>query len=518
MSAPALATGTDPTLGDYGRALRRRAWALLLLTVLGALAGYGAAKVVSATYTASTTVQVSSTGVPDTSGTSSSARTTDSLNLDTEAQLVMSADVATRAQKLLGVTTPTYQLISNVAVTVPPNTSVLQIAYSADKPAAAQAGSRAFADAYLADRLATATAALGQDVKSIQGRLVALQATLKTVTASVATLPNASADRALAQAQQGVLVSQINDLNNRLAPLTTATVTPGHVITEPLLPTKASSPSRLLFLAGGILVGLILGLLAVALLEALDKRIRGRRGVERALAIPVLARVRLRRREGWPALLTATSEAGRAFGELRNSVAAAGIGGGSTVLIAAVDSEAIGGLAAAGLAAAFGRSDGRATLVSATEHSAALQLLGAERQSLAEVGDGLRTGTVGVVPGLDVVQVPLQDGLLARAERALTAARGFAKFVVLETPPVSSDPTAQALAPFAGSVVLVVRENATHGDTAVQALRRFEQVGATVLGVVLMPRKRWSSSGTGRSKPGAVRTASAPEHEAAVPS
>src|SRR4030095_8953307 len=75
-----------------------------------------------------------------------------------EARLVAWPPVATDAAALMRSTTPPDTLAASVRVEVPPNTTFLVITFSAETARLAQAGSHAFAEAYLRNREESAKA------------------------------------------------------------------------------------------------------------------------------------------------------------------------------------------------------------------------------------------------------------------------------------------------------------------------------------------------------------------------
>jgi capsular polysaccharide biosynthesis protein len=460
----------------------------VVITVIGALAGLFGALASPKTYSAVTAVNVFDTSAATTGSGSSSARTNSGVNLDTEAQIVTSVGIATAAAKNLETTTTPRELAKKVSVTVPPNSTILDIAFHARKAEAAQAGSLAIAQAYLANRNATAASALAAQVAAIDAKLAPLQTALQTATNEIATLPQASAAFRLAEAQQGLLISQIDGLHNALAPLATTSTVGGVIITEPAIPSAPISPSKPLYLGGGLLVGLLLGLLAAGGAERLDTRLKGRRSVERALGLPVLAAVPLSRGDGPEALVTPRSPAANTFVELRNKVASPAAGTG-TLLIAAVNEADLGAIAAVSLAVAVARSDGQAAVVTTTAAVAATTLIGASYEWTEAEEDGIQFGAAAEVPGLTVVNLPLEDGLLTRAENILAGLQEQVSTIVVQSAAVLDGPTAQALAAHVDAVILVVRDGSTRAGDAQAALAQFEAVGARVLGVVTLPRR-----------------------------
>ncbi len=67
----------------------------------------------------------------------------------------------------------------------------------------------------------------------------------------------------------------------------------------------------------------------------------------------------------------------------------------------------------------------------------------------------------------------------------LTALRGHAAIVIIDAPPVAEGADSRAIAARVDGVLLLVAQNRTRRPQAQQALAALEQVGATVLGVVL---------------------------------
>ena len=106
----------------------------------------------------------------------SRGRTTGTVNLDTEAQLVKSSAVETKAQALLRTAISPQQLGDSVKITVPANTTLLEIAFTAESPAGAQQGAHAFAEAYLQNRSDSAKADVAARVKALQTQIAALVA------------------------------------------------------------------------------------------------------------------------------------------------------------------------------------------------------------------------------------------------------------------------------------------------------------------------------------------------------
>lgn len=256
----------DSTLSDYAGLLRRRWWVLLLCVALGVMAATVVTKHLPNTYKATTEVQVMPTGASDQTKVSG-GRTSQDINLDTEAQILTSSTVVAKAKQLLRSPLDPAALAGNVSVTVPPNTSVLDITYSDKTPLAAKTGSHNFAAAYLSERAATATAVVLRQTKTLQAQADNLNKLLKTATSKGVTLPTNSPDRAYALSQQNVLQGQLTDVSNQIATLAAVKVTPGRILNDAPLPTKPTSPNKSLNRIGGAMLGLLIGLFLSWLME-----------------------------------------------------------------------------------------------------------------------------------------------------------------------------------------------------------------------------------------------------------
>ncbi|MBN6051213.1 hypothetical protein JYK22_04645, partial [Nonomuraea sp. RK-328] len=278
---PARRSGAD--LGDHLSLLSRRRLIFAGFVLAGGAAGLGLMRLTPPAYTATTQVLVAAVGVQE-QGNQVTNRQREPLNLDTEAQVAASAVVAARAARLLKTSAP-----EPVEVAVPPNSAVLSLSVTAASPESAAAQSRAYAEAYLANRAATAQAALALQQKAMLAKLKQVNATLATVTRELATLRKGTAEHALASHRQSVLNRQAYSLTLKYDALKTTTVTPGSVISDAVPPTDPASPSLPLFLGTGLMLGLLLGAGVAMVRDRLDTRLRTPADVERLTGLPVVA-------------------------------------------------------------------------------------------------------------------------------------------------------------------------------------------------------------------------------------
>jgi succinoglycan biosynthesis transport protein ExoP len=476
-------------LSDYGARLARRWYVVVIGLVLGLVASLAYSQHAGPEYTSTSLVLVTSTDALTQAGTTKNA-----INLDTEAQIVRSAGLATAAGKLMKTDEPPAQLIKNLTVTVPPNSDVLAIGYTAKTAKGAQEGSHAFAQAYLDNRTATVASQVKNSTTTLSAQVSDLSAQLKKVTAQIATLPPNSTDRAYADAQKTILSSQIMALNTQLAPLREASPTPGQILTDAPLPGHPTSPSKMIVIIGGLLVGLLIGLGLAALLSRLDRRIRRVSDVTSRLTVPVLGNLLPVRNRHSVAFTPLGDDADR----LRNSVVAA-TPHARVIQVASTSGKGGAGSTALPLAASFAQVDHDAILVLLDPDSSLPSALGLSAEAgLSDVlyGHAELIEVLDPVPSLPRLQILPLGAEPAAISRMLASDRGaqlFAElrdlgaYVICE----SADPTQTALAQSLLRLSDIVLLAAERGETEVRHLEavatEIYRLGGRVEGVVLAP-------------------------------
>ncbi|HVX43988.1 MAG TPA: Wzz/FepE/Etk N-terminal domain-containing protein [Mycobacteriales bacterium] len=278
-------------LADYAAMFRRRWWVIALGLLLGLVLAAGYLSLAGKSYTSTAAVLVTPTGAEQQNTSVANGRTDGEINLDTEAQLVTSTVVSDLARSTLKTSTSATDLAAKVTVSVPANTSVLHISFVGSSADDAERGAAAFAQAYLKHRGDVGQSDLNEQIKLLQQKIAQLNASLVTVSGQVASLSPDTAEGTYARSQQTLLQSRITDLNSQLGPLTARRITPGSVISPASTPTGASSPRSLLVWVSGAAAGLVLGLLAAALIDRVDDRIRRPEDLERLGGARVLARL-----------------------------------------------------------------------------------------------------------------------------------------------------------------------------------------------------------------------------------
>src|SRR5664279_1028790 len=189
MDALARDIGGVDSARSIGR-IRRYWWLALLGAILGAGAGMLYTSAIAKQYTATTTLVV----YPPQQAVVIGSRLNSSVNMDNELQFVQSVEVAEAAAKLLKVSTDLTVLESQVTATVPPNTSVIDIAFAAGTPDKARQGSHAFAEAYIQVRTDAAAADVAVQSEGITTQIAANEKQLALYTAQLAALPSTSKD------------------------------------------------------------------------------------------------------------------------------------------------------------------------------------------------------------------------------------------------------------------------------------------------------------------------------------
>ncbi|MGZ4665616.1 MAG: Wzz/FepE/Etk N-terminal domain-containing protein [Frankiaceae bacterium] len=485
------------SLSDYSAIFRRRRWVVVVCGLVG-LAGAAAVTLwLPVRYTSTVLVHVTPVSATDTSSLANS-RTPGRVNLDTEALLVPSTVVATRAAGLLKAPNP-RALADSVTITVPPNSGVLAIAVAAPSAGQAQRGAASFAQAYLDNRASSASALVGAQMRTIQSQLNDAAAQLQNLSARAGVLRPNTAERSLAFAEQDAVSRHMETLNSRLSTLQNASMTPGRVVSAATLPHSPSEPVWMLNLVSGLVCGLLAGILAVLGLAHRDRRIRSADDLAAVVHLPVLIApdLRARKRSDGRDSLSATV----AFQDLSTGLVHRLRERGEVVLVAAVSGRSAGEVAAAGVAEAIARTSVRVSLVKTDATAGAPGAPEGARTGsfLADVrGGGLSTGPAAP---LSAASPPYQVFAARSADhgapemldlpylRPLVDRLGSDdQVVVLATRPVDVSADACVLADVATSVVLAVEVGRSRSSAVRDAVKEFRALGANVVGFVLTPK------------------------------
>jgi uncharacterized protein involved in exopolysaccharide biosynthesis/Mrp family chromosome partitioning ATPase len=487
---------------DYTGVLRRRWWVVAACAVVGLLGAAAYLVVAPKTYTAAATVFVKTTGADVGDGITGNRTSGALVNLDTEAQLVKSGTVAVLAGRSMHSSLTAYELAKQVTVTVPPNSQVLTIACDAPTGQGAAACANAFAAAYLQNRSATATSVLNAQIKTLAGKVSALEKSMAKLNTAISGLAKNSATRLADLAALAGDRIQAKALNGQITSLTglAANVNGGRVITPATAPGKPSSPSKSVVLPSGLVAGLVVGLVVAFVWDRRDRRLHTAADVERLLGLPVLLNLSRKAFGRQVSLASPRSPTGRAFTELAYTVAASLGEGSHVVLVAGATPGPGASVVAANLAAALARTHSEAVLVCAdTRDSVAPKLFGlGGSRGLAEVVAGVATvgevvrGPAGL-PGLWVIPPGLDTSLTEYqlqydTARALTSQlRRDARFVVIEAQAGDDAADNLALAECADAAVLTIEVEHVTQEEAADGIRRLQRIRVSLLGAAALP-------------------------------
>jgi Mrp family chromosome partitioning ATPase len=388
---------------------------------------------------------------------------------------------------------------------VPPNTAVLLITYAAAEPGRAQAASHAFAEAYLRNRETSARAELNAQITALNTKVRQLNDTLVRINRRLAAIRADHPEQPILSSQRQTTMNQVNNLSGDLNRLTTATVSAGKIISDARLPVRPSKPDRLLNLATGLMVGLLLGLAVAALRERLDLRIRRGSDVARRAGVPVLAELSQRNAPRFDDVLAPYGPGGRIFNRLRNEVLAGLAPGAKVIVVTGASAGPTATLVAANLAAALARTGNDVVLVGAhlpesmIEAAPLARLLGvsptpglsdviAGRVDVADATQrAQRIPYLRVVPtGGTATAAGLMQSHALRDTFSRLAAQ--AEYVVVEAPSTATSADAQSLAALADAAILAVELRRTARPQVVDAAEQLRRVGTPLLGAVVLPR------------------------------
>jgi capsular polysaccharide biosynthesis protein len=296
QEAPEADPGTSfVNLGFLGAALKRKAWLWCSLALVGLLIGGAAMVKFPPAYQASTTVLVKD----------NPADLDPNDTMTTNATLAASNQVATQVLRKLGIREAPAGLIATATITAV-TSQIVTIAVTAPTSAEAVSRASAWATAFLQFRanylrsqqqqLASQTAT---EVKQAQKQLATITAQITEVTAEPASneqkamLNNLDAQ---SQAQSGIITNSLGAVAT--AQTTTTTMVDGSEILNPAVAApRGHLKTALLYVGGGLVAGLALGMAIVIIGAITSDKLRRRDDVAGALAAPVRLSVGRRKRE-----------------------------------------------------------------------------------------------------------------------------------------------------------------------------------------------------------------------------
>src|SRR5215469_7119770 len=498
-------------LADYTGVLRRRWKSIATVGLIGLVLAGAYVVLAPKTYTSAVLVQVSA--LPS-NANAVGGRTGGPVNMDNEAQIVRSAAVAALVKQNLHSPLSVTTIQHNIRVSVPPNTTFLQISCAAGSAVGAQKCANVAGSQYLDYRrvsnmnlIASGITALRAQEKVLAGRITTLKTSIfvtrhkKGVTPNNPTIEGLALRLASDKSAQSALRSHINQALPLQVSLSNPTGTiVGQVVSPATLPTAPASPRKLLYVPSGLVLGLVVGIGLAFLNERRDKRVHSVRDVERYSGQPTLLSLGGKRHGSGTGVESPRTPPGRAYNELAQVIVTALGDSGHVIAVAATSPGASATVVSANLAAALARTTDRTVLICGDVHGTrAPELLGASRgRGLSEVLTGSASATevlsgVPDLPGLAVIAPGLDVARAAAVmretpmKRAVSELLGQARYVVIEVQSVGDNADTFGLAHFADASIVAAEVGRSRPDDVSGCARRLERLGTPVLGTAVVP-------------------------------
>lgn len=477
----------EPSMRAYLQLLRKRRWWVVAFT----LAGLGLSLAVSLTgqkqYSATAQLLVQAPGGVN-PGVGFSQNPVTITDVQTELQLITSAQVETQVQANLGV-------VPAVSASEVGQTNVIAVTAVSPVPARAALIANTYARAFVAARTAATIANLGAAENQLTGQI-------KAIGKEISKLPHGSTSQLSALSnQQAVLKGQLAQLEVAGSVASTGL----EFVTPAQAPTAPSSPKPAQDALLGLLAGLALGVAAAFVLESLDDRLAGTDAVERASGAPVLATVPLVpswRRNQAPAMVAAsdpTSNAAEAYRSLRTSLQFARQDRDLQSLLVTSSRAGEGKTATVvNLGAVFAQAGERVVIVSCDLRRPRLGMIPrpGEPAELSAVLAGRRSldSALAEVPGMEGLWTlgtwtvtPNPTELLSgqRMRSIFTQLAERFDLVLIDSPPVLPVADAMILTAYADAVLLIVGSGQTRRAEFARTAEKLAQANAPVVGVVL---------------------------------
>ena len=243
----------------------------VVLCIVGAVAGALVGQRMSTVLVANATILVNPL---DGNPFSTKGRGDDLENLETEAQLIQSNDVALMVQKREGKDTPIADILAGLEISVPPNTQILEIDYSSRASAVSLSRAQWFAEEYLAYRELRATSLLASQTKRLEEQIAERSKEQSALAKELSNADPQSTQAGVLGVQLEAVSTQINQLQARSAELQSVSSSPGHIVTPATIPPAGLLGSWIAYSLAGLIGGLIIAVLIALIRSRADNRIR----------------------------------------------------------------------------------------------------------------------------------------------------------------------------------------------------------------------------------------------------
>jgi non-specific protein-tyrosine kinase len=431
-----------------------------------------------------------------------------SVNIETEAALADSPEVAKRAATELRYTGNPNDLLAGLDVAPTSGTDILTFTYSSERPSVAQANVGAFVRAYLDFRRERYTRQFASAYDAIQKQIDERHSELSAAKQRFDATSNPTI-RSRLLARENALTAQILYLQQQqFATLSSPEV--GQIVEGGSYPLLVDQRKRIWILA--VVAALALAVGVALLVERLDDRLRGRHDLAVQARVPVLATVP--RLKAWknpedPMLAAGSapeSDTSEAYRRLRTGLLFVGSERDlKTVLVTSARPREGKSATVANLAAVLGSAGKRVVIVGAdlrrprvagffgiadgqAEMNGACGLtnvLAEEVDVDAALQDAHDCPNVRVLPSGPRIGTPAELLESNSMRRVIARLRSEADFVLIDGAPVLGVSDALVLARLVDGVLLVADAARTPRSAVAQASDQLAQMDANVIGAVL---------------------------------
>ncbi|GAA1478319.1 hypothetical protein GCM10009623_27650 [Nocardioides aestuarii] len=277
---------TRPPAHPVTRAVRHHLVLVVVCALLGGALGWAWLAAAPPTYTSTATVLVNPADGNPYSSSPSSVRQDEATSLETEAQVAGSVEVLSEVADDTQV--PLAQLERGVAVTVPPNTQVLQFSFTAADPTVARTVTDAVATTYLDNRDRRFDDLNDARLDRVEQRTLEVVDDLRAATA--AAQEGRPGEQAFQRRLADTLSSELVSLRAQRTALENNRSPGGSVISPASRPTGSGGLVGLAFPVGGLLLGLLVGGVIAYVHDRTRGRVHTAAEVARA-GLPVVAAV-----------------------------------------------------------------------------------------------------------------------------------------------------------------------------------------------------------------------------------
>jgi capsular polysaccharide biosynthesis protein len=477
--------GRSRELNYYGTVLRRRWRVVLSCLLLGVLASAGYLMLTSKTYTATATVNVN---VISTQPFTTEKPASQLLDPETEIQVATSSQVLGTAAKTLANNKTLTQMRATTAVQPVAGATVFQIRYTAPDKTTAVDGADAIATAFLDYRAAAASSKvngvldrLSAQRDHLSNKLVGANRRLDNSVKGSPVAVQAETDRELLDIQLTALVAQINQLDS-------VDTSGGTLLSGAHESAVKVSPSPLLIIGAGTMLGLIVGAVLAFAFNAVDRRVADSQTLSSLGGGEILAQLTGRH--------AAVPAEGRDLDQIRGLrerlLARIGPGGNLVVIDLAVRDRPAD--IAVNLTLAMVERGGFVRLVLPDHSEENLHVLARtlDLQPIEGSSDGW-SYTSGLASGLEVVFTREDQRLGAPGARLgsiLSEAHHPDLTTLVAMPPKASRSLWLTAGRLGHSIILVASRRETRVSAVRQLVNELGAVGAVIHGSVLVPRRR----------------------------